>query len=528
MTPKVTGSARKTYDAKTTVPAGHTLGIGLTGVLSGDASSVKASASFSFASAAAGEKTVVATGIKLASSGSARFYKLSATTARGEVGSIDKATLPEAAREATLKAGVSGDSCTLELSDLVPSDAGGKATYKVSNFTKNGLASASVSGSGRLTLTAKSAAENATDEVRVIVGGMANYADRSVVVTVSYSARPVASVSIASAGALTYTGKAQTGYASVRATWTDEEGREQVYSGPWDVSYEGVTRGGAAYGPTDKKPVDAGEYTVTISVPQSNPDLRGSASRTFTVSPAKVTISARSEKITLGDKMPEFGYDVSGLLSGDELARVPHVSCAATGDAAGVFIISVSGADAGPNYTVAYAFGKLTIEKALEPEPEPEPEPKPEPEPDPEAETITMYRLYNRWTGEHFYTASAAERDSLKNVGWTYEGTGWTAPAKGDKVLRLYNPYVEGGDHHYTLDEHEYNAFEKLGWRREGLGWYSAPKGAADSVPIHRQYNPYAETGTHNYTPNKSESDHLVSLGWEYEGVGWYGVSTER
>ena len=31
-----------------------------------------------------------------------------------------------------------------------------------------------------------------------------------------------------------------------------------------------------------------------------------------------------------------------------------------------------------------------------------------------------MHRLYNQWTGEHFYTASATERDSLTSVGWTY------------------------------------------------------------------------------------------------------------
>ena len=31
-----------------------------------------------------------------------------------------------------------------------------------------------------------------------------------------------------------------------------------------------------------------------------------------------------------------------------------------------------------------------------------------------------MYRMYNRNSGEHFYTASTVERDSLVNAGWRY------------------------------------------------------------------------------------------------------------
>ena len=132
---------------------------------------------------------------------------------------------------------------------------------------------------------------------------------------------------------------------------------------------------------------------------------------------------------------------------------------------------------------------------------------KPEPKPEP-AKT---------WTGEHFYTASATERDSLTSVGWTYEGVGWVAPASGDEVYRLYNPFVEGGDHHYTMDRHEYDALEDLGWKQEGVGWRSG-----GTVKVYRQYNPFATTGTHNYTTDKNENDALVELGWEAEGVGWY------
>ena len=156
-----------------------------------------------------------------------------------------------------------------------------------------------------------------------------------------------------------------------------------------------------------------------------------------------------------------------------------------------------------------------------EPEPDPEPTPKPEPTPEPEpAKTQAMHRLYNQWTGEHFYTASATERDSLVSVGWTSEGVGWVAPTSGQKVYRLYNPYVKGGDHHYTMDVEEYNTLATLGWEQEGVGWRSG-----GTVKVYRQYNPFAETGTHNYTTDENENDALVELGWEAEGVGWYAVS---
>ena len=137
-------------------------------------------------------------------------------------------------------------------------------------------------------------------------------------------------------------------------------------------------------------------------------------------------------------------------------------------------------------------------------------------------QTVAMYRLYNPYTGEHFYTVNANERDTLKSIGWNDEGTGWTAPVKSKTpVYRLYNPYAPGGDHHYTMDVNEYNKLKDAGWRQEGIGWYSDD---AKGTPLYRQYNPYAQTGTHNYTADKHENDVLVSKGWREEGVAWYGV----
>ncbi len=134
---------------------------------------------------------------------------------------------------------------------------------------------------------------------------------------------------------------------------------------------------------------------------------------------------------------------------------------------------------------------------------------------------VSMYRLYNPNSGEHFYTADVNEKNNLVSVGWKYEGIGWTAPATSDKpVYRLYNQ--NGGEHHYTLDASERDFLVSLGWKFEDIGWYSAD---TNGIPLYRQYNPNAFANNHNYTADKSENDWLVGLGWKAEGIGWYGVA---
>lgn len=135
--------------------------------------------------------------------------------------------------------------------------------------------------------------------------------------------------------------------------------------------------------------------------------------------------------------------------------------------------------------------------------------------------TQDMYRLYNRNSGEHFYTANSGERNSLVKAGWRYEGIGWTAPKTGDPVYRLYNP--NAGEHHYTTKNGEKNSLVRAGWKYEGIGWRSG-----GSVPLYRQYNPHAKTGTHNYTTSKAENDSLVKAGWKAEGIGWYGTDKKQ
>ncbi len=129
-----------------------------------------------------------------------------------------------------------------------------------------------------------------------------------------------------------------------------------------------------------------------------------------------------------------------------------------------------------------------------------------------------MYRLYNPNSGEHFYTSSTYERDSLGSIGWRKEGVGWLAPDTGNPVYRLYNP--NSGDHHYTQSGGERDSLTRIGWRYEGIAWQSG-----GSVPVYRLYNPNARTGTHHYTLSGGERNSLASIGWRYEGVSWYAIN---
>ncbi|MBQ8604272.1 MAG: leucine-rich repeat domain-containing protein [Oscillospiraceae bacterium] len=134
--------------------------------------------------------------------------------------------------------------------------------------------------------------------------------------------------------------------------------------------------------------------------------------------------------------------------------------------------------------------------------------------------TISMYRLYNPNSGEHFYTGSTEERDTLINAGWHYEGVAWNAPVEGEIYIhRVYNP--NSGDHHYSASKEEIDMLTSLGWRYEGIAWNSAEEG---NVPQYRLYNPNADCGSHHYTSSTEEMNFLVSLGWIYEGIGWYGI----
>ena len=140
---------------------------------------------------------------------------------------------------------------------------------------------------------------------------------------------------------------------------------------------------------------------------------------------------------------------------------------------------------------------------------------------------VSMWRLYNPYSGEHFYTSSIEEVDSLTPLGWRNEDVGWVAPVHSNTpVYRLYNSHAPGGDHHYTTSRAEYDALVKAGWTGEDIGWYSDD---GNITPVYREYNPNAYAHNHNFTTDLSEHNTLVGLGWKNESAGgnyaWFGLA---
>lgn len=131
------------------------------------------------------------------------------------------------------------------------------------------------------------------------------------------------------------------------------------------------------------------------------------------------------------------------------------------------------------------------------------------------------YRLYNSYTGEHFYTTDANEYLVLVDAGWDAEGVAWYAPTSSETpVWRLYNSYT--GEHLFTTDENEYEVLASIGWTQEGIAWYASDD--ESGVTVYRLYNPYEDAYTHLYTIDENEYAELAELGWIQEGVAWYAV----
>ncbi len=110
--------------------------------------------------------------------------------------------------------------------------------------------------------------------------------------------------------------------------------------------------------------IDAGMATVVAS---GMGDYHGSISYPFEILPARIWIWAKDKTILVGDRVPgqrDYEYEVSGLLMNDRLISKPVFRCGVTEagtQKAGRFTITPSDADAGPNYTITYGEGVLTV-----------------------------------------------------------------------------------------------------------------------------------------------------------------------
>ena len=138
-----------------------------------------------------------------------------------------------------------------------------------------------------------------------------------------------------------------------------------------------------------------------------------------------------------------------------------------------------------------------------------------------EPKVSPLYRLYNPYTHEHFFTAETTENDNLVRLGWKSEGgVGYIYKhAEKGGVYRLYNPTT--GEHHYTMNEGEVATCVKAGWKNEGVKWFSAQDKEVTLNKLYSMYNPYEKKFYHHYTADAKEIEQMVKAGWRKEEVKW-------
>lgn len=82
----------------------------------------------------------------------------------------------------------------------------------------------------------------------------------------------------------------------------------------------------------------------------------------LTIKQKEVVLTVKTYTITYGDTLPEFSYDVTGLIGGDVLSGEARYSVdGITGGNVGTYKINVGGLSAGDNYAITVVPGTLTI-----------------------------------------------------------------------------------------------------------------------------------------------------------------------
>jgi hypothetical protein len=131
-------------------------------------------------------------------------------------------------------------------------------------------------------------------------------------------------------------------------------------------------------------------------------------------------------------------------------------------------------------------------------------------------DSVPIYRIHNKATGDHFYTADEKEKDSLiKQANYIYDGIAFYAYTKtlsnSQPVYQFYNKI--NGDHFYTADEKEKSNVQKnlkSVYSYEKIAFYAYTTKKSNTSDIYRFYN--KTNGDHLYTADELEAAKLNDL----------------
>lgn len=349
----------KTYDGNTTATIDNPGTIN--GIISPDTVTIKAGTG-TFAGADVGENIEVTfSGFSLTGTDSGN-YTLSAQPA-STIANITKANYtgtPNTVNVNVLINQSAAQTGSVSIDQFFQTIPAGAAIKEVSSTDDLVIADMDISDDGKvITYTSKAnlTTENEKDTYTVTIETK-NYNDIEATLTFTTVAKTpvnISGVSVTGAGK-TYDGKAVS-YTGTPAAKTND-GKTVTVTGTY--SYVWQKADGTALA---SAPKDAGSYKLVITL--DDPAYIGSAEVSFTIAKAKITITAEDAEAYTGSDMPKLSYTVSGLATGEKLAKEPSISCAADMKKAGSYVIAVSGAEV-PNTnnyeeTITYVSGTLEV-----------------------------------------------------------------------------------------------------------------------------------------------------------------------
>lgn len=206
-----------------------------------------------------------------------QVFKQEVTTSKKE--------LSIAGQECMVKAGQQVKVDIKQLLQTAGMEDDGSVEYEISDWnTGNVISQKPNMDNGVLTAaTNTNLEEGASQNITVTVHSDV-YEDISVVITIRITAKNPLTLSGIAPKNDVYNGTSQQGYTGT-PVWKDEDGNEVSVEG-MQIQYAG--RGDTNYNQTAVPPVDAGEYSVTFSVPESNADYIGNQTYNFEIEKAKV------------------------------------------------------------------------------------------------------------------------------------------------------------------------------------------------------------------------------------------------
>ncbi|OAB57964.1 hypothetical protein AY600_07880 [Phormidium willei BDU 130791] len=139
-----------------------------------------------------------------------------------------------------------------------------------------------------------------------------------------------------------------------------------------------------------------------------------------------------------------------------------------------------------------------------------------------EGKLPVAFRLFDRTTGSHVFTASFPEVKQFLDQGWTLESTPFAVnpnDPSAQNVYRLDHPTET--DFLLTMSEQERHQAIRLGYIDQGVVFtaHAEPSPLA-SEPVYRFFSLSATN--HMYTTSEVEQQHLLALGYQFEEIAFY------